>query len=78
MSCYNPYALDCPWCHTKPFLEKTEMWSGTHGYHGCYDFSVKCKNPNCKMKPSTPSFNTIYQSEEEAIAKANNVWNERN
>ena len=69
---------ECPWCHDMPVLAKDPLWSGSHGYHGNYEYYVACNNGNCKIKPCTKSYDNIYDmSEQECINKAIDDWNTR-
>lgn len=38
----------CPFCGKSVYLEKVQLWRNngttTHGYFGCYEFVVKCRN----------------------------------
>lgn len=58
-------------------LKKYPLWNESHGYYGCYEFLIKCANPNCCWKFCPPDNNTIYQSKEEAKRKVINAWNNR-
>ena len=66
----------CPWCHSSPILVQEPLWTGSHGYYGCYEYYVKCINC-CAIAPNG-KFNSVYQSEELARSKAIERWNERN
>lgn len=65
----------CPFCGTEVKLLKKPLWHGSHGYHNCFDFSVKC--PKCGCTVDYIDSDTIYRSEEEAISNVVKSWNER-
>lgn len=68
----------CPFCGEVPTLTKNPMWQGSHGYHGCYGFSVKCENEDCAIMPFTRTFHTIYEKDEnKQKKKAVAAWNRR-
>lgn len=70
--------IECPFCHSIPELVKTPLWYGTHGYRGCYEYSVRCTNEECLVKPHTHEYNDIYDmDEDECFSKAINDWNTR-
>lgn len=69
--------LDCPFCGSQGKLEKEPLWVGTHGYHGCYDFFVRCSNDCCRVQLIGGRFNSVYTSEEDALGKAIKKWNQR-
>ena len=66
----------CPFCGNKVEVEKIPMWYGNgHGYYGCYEFKIKCKNCGCTV--DQPQNDSIYRSEEEARGNAIKAWNRR-
>lgn len=70
--------LPCPFCGGVPTLTKKQMWQGSHGYYGCYGFSVKCENEDCAITPFTRTFDTIYEKDEnKQKKKAIAAWNSR-
>ena len=70
--------LPCPFCGEVPTLTKKQMWQGSHGYYGCYGFSVKCENEDCAITPFTRTFDTIYEKDEnKQKKKAIAAWNRR-
>jgi hypothetical protein len=71
---YPPLKL-CPFCGTKVRMLKEPLWRGTHGYHGCFEFSIKC--PECGCTLDYINNDSIHQSEEEAIANVAKAWNRR-
>lgn len=73
---YYPFSLKpCPFCGNGVFIEKIPLWHGTHGYHGNYDYVIKCNNCGCKIAKS--SCDDIYRKEEEAIKSIVEAWNTR-
>lgn len=60
----------CPFCGEKVNIEKIPMWfthNGiTHGYYGCYEFDIRCKNIDCACSVQLGKNDTIYRDEEEA------------
>ncbi len=71
----------CPFCGEQVYLEKVPMWSSyngiTHGYTGCYEFDIHCRNPKCGCSIKLAKNNTIYFEEEEARFNAIKAWNRR-
>jgi len=68
----------CPFCKGYAEVIKEPLWNGSHGYHDCYGFYVKCSNSNCNIKPKTKSYDTIYEKNEELQKqKAIEDWNNR-
>ena len=67
----------CPWCKERPKLFKKELWHGSHGYRGNYDYYVKCDNINCKIQPQTTHYSDVYKDASYAINKACSDWNDR-
>lgn len=65
----------CPFCGTEVKMLKKPLWHGSHGYHDCYNFEVKC--PKCGCRVDYIDSDTIYRSEEEAVANVTKAWNER-
>lgn len=66
-----PELKPCPFCGTEVKLLKKPLY----GYHGRFDFSVKC--PHCGCTVDYIDSDTIYRSEEEAIANVVKSWNGR-
>lgn len=67
----------CPCGCKNVELKKDPLWHGSHGYYGCYEFNIKCLNPNCGWRLKIFKNDTIYRSEEEARKNAINAWNNR-
>lgn len=71
----------CPFCGEPVYLDKIPLWSSyngiTHGYIGCYEFDVHCRNPKCGCSIKLAKNNTIYFDEEEARLNAIKAWNRR-
>lgn len=65
----------CPFCGEEVKLKKIPLWHGSHGYHGCYEFEIVCKN--CGAKPNYRQNDTIYRNEEEAKTNTIKAWNRR-
>ena len=69
--------IACP-CGCKDVeLKKIPLWQGSHGYYGCYEFQVKCNNPECGWSLKVPKNDTVYRSEEEAKKNVIAAWNKR-
>lgn len=69
---------ECPFCHSMPAVESKPLWSGTHGYHGHYEYYVRCDNDKCKIQPKTIAYNDIYDmTGQDCIDKAIEDWNSR-
>ena len=72
----------CPFCGNEVYVEKRPLWrttdSGTtHGYYDCYEFDIRCTNPDCGCNVNLGKNDTIYRPEEEALQNAINAWNKR-
>lgn len=71
----------CPFCGEIPFLEKVPLWSehngSTHGYSGCYEYVVKCYNPECQCRVYLGKNDTVYSTDAEARQNAIKAWNRR-
>lgn len=67
----EPELKPCPFCGTSVKMLKIPI----HEYSGCYNFEVKC--PHCGCSVDYIDSDTIYRSEEEAIANVTKAWNER-
>ena len=65
----------CPFCGTKVEMRRVPLWNGSHGYHGCFNFEVKC--PKCGCSVNYIGSDTVNRSEEEAIANVTKAWNSR-
>ena len=65
----------CPFCGNEVELEKIPLWHGSHGYHGCYEYEIKCSKCGCTV--DQPKNDSIYRSEEEAKENAIKAWNKR-
>lgn len=69
---------ECPFCHDIPVVAKDELWNGSHGYYGHYNYYVACKNDKCKVQPQTRPYTDIYDmTEQECIDKSIKDWNDR-
>lgn len=74
----KPFSLKpCPFCGSEVSIDVNPLWSEypTRGYPGCYDYSITCKKCGCRLY--YPNNDTVYRSEEEAIANVIVVWNTR-
>ena len=68
----------CPFCKGEAEVIKEPLWNGSHGYHDCYDYIVRCNNIKCNVRPETRGYNTIYEKNEEIQKqKAADDWNNR-
>lgn len=62
----------CPWCHSIPVIAEEPL------YHGHYEYSIVCRNKECKINPRTRSYSDIYDmSGNECIEAAIKDWNDR-
>lgn len=61
----------CPFCGTKVKMRKVPLY----GYSDRFEFEVKC--PKCGCSVDYKHNDTVYRSEEEAIANVVKAWNER-
>lgn len=69
---------ECPFCHMIPILSKAPLWRGSHGYQGCYSYSIACQNDDCKINPATRMYDTVNnRTEQDCIDRAIADWNER-
>lgn len=73
--------LPCPFCGEDVYIDKVPLWksynNSTHGYYGCYEFDIRCKNPECGCTIPFIKNDTVYRSEEEARLNAIDQWNRR-
>ena len=67
----------CPFCGKKVVLIKEPLWNGSHGYYGCYEYVVKCRNPECQCQVYLGKNDTIYRDDETAQKNAIEAWNRR-
>ena len=67
----------CPCGNENVYIERKPLWHGSHGYVDCYEYVVKCDNPNCIWKPEFSCNDTIYRTDEEARNNAIEQWNNR-
>ena len=72
----------CPFCGVIPYLERKPLWKtyndGTsHGYHGCYEYEIRCHNPKCGCSVKLDNNDTIYNTDEVARKSAIDAWNQR-
>ena len=72
----KPFSLKpCPFCGSDVSLTISPLWHGGHGYQGCFEYSIFCKNCGCSVGGATSD--NIYISEQEAIDKVTKAWNRR-
>ena len=70
----NIILKECPFCKTMPSV----CIESIKGYDPCHDYFVACKNPKCKIRPSTKKYNDIYDSDlNKCIQNAIEDWNDR-
>jgi hypothetical protein len=72
----------CPFCREIPYLERKPLWrtygdGTTHGYFNCYEYEIKCHNPECGCTVKLGRNDTVYNSDEEARRNAIEAWNRR-
>lgn len=67
----------CPFCGQSVIMKREPLWNGSHGYPGCYQYTVSCSNIDCRCSIYLGSNDTIYRSDEEAMAEAERRWNRR-
>lgn len=72
----------CPFCGEIPYLERSALWrtypdGTTHGYYNCFEYVIKCRNPECCCSVRLAKNDTIYNKEEEAKQNAIDAWNRR-
>ena len=73
---YRPFSLKpCPFCGSEVALTINPLWHDGHGYQGCFEYSVSCKNCGCRVGGSI--CDSVYFSEQEAIEKVVKAWNRR-
>lgn len=65
----------CPFCGADAEFETIPLWHGSRGYHGCYEFKIRCKK--CGAQPNYPQNDTVYRSTNEAIENVIKAWNRR-
>ena len=65
----------CPFCGNEVQMTKAPLWHGSHGYHGCYEFSISCKDCGCTLLFTQND--TVYRSEDEAQNNVIKNWNKR-
>lgn len=61
----------CPFCGTEVKMRKVPLY----GYPGCFEFDVRCSKCGCTLDFTRAD--SIYYSEEEAVANVRKKWNER-
>ena len=74
----KPFSLKpCPFCGSEVSIDINPLWSEfpTRGYPGCYDYSIRCKQCGCTLY--YPNNDSVYRSEEEAMANVVVAWNRR-
>ena len=67
----------CPFCGHEVYMDKIPLWNGSHGYHGCYEFKIRCKNIDCGCRFDFWENDTVYRDEETAIYNVIEQWNRR-
>jgi hypothetical protein len=72
----------CPFCGDIPYLERKPLWTTysndtTHGYYGCYEYVIRCRDPKCGCSVNLGLNDTIYRTDEIAKQNAINAWNRR-
>lgn len=72
----------CPFCGETPYLERKPLWStysngSTHGYYGCHEYVIQCRNPECGCSVKLGRNDTVYNKDEEARQNAIKAWNRR-
>lgn len=72
----------CPFCGEIPYLERKPLWTTrtdgvTHGYYGCYEYEIRCHNPECGCSVKLGSNDTIYIKDAIARQNAIRAWNRR-
>ena len=65
----------CPFCGNDVELEKIPLWHGSHGYHGCYEYEIKCSKCGCTLRYEKND--TIYRSDDVAKNNVIEAWNRR-
>lgn len=65
----------CPFCGAEAEFETIPLWHGSSGYHGCYEFRIRCKK--CGAQPNYPQNDTVYRPANEAIENVLKAWNRR-
>ena len=61
----------CPFCGTEVKMRKIPLY----GYSGCFEFDVRCSKCGCTL--DFTQADSIYRSEQEAVANVTKKWNER-
>lgn len=72
----------CPFCGDIPYLERKPLWTTyrdgtTHGYYGCYEYVIQCRDPKCRCSVTLGLNDTIYRTDEIAKQNAIAAWNRR-
>ena len=72
----------CPFCGVTPCMERKPLWTTyndgtTHGYHDCYEYDIRCRNPECGCTVKLVKNDTIYNTDDEARKNAIEAWNRR-
>lgn len=75
--CQGNKLKPCPFCGNKVHIDKRPLWSGNHGYQGCYEYIIECKNRECGCSLQTKGIDTIYRDDETARNNAIQAWNRR-
>lgn len=76
------YIKPCPFCGEIPYLERKPLWTThtggiTHGFYGCYEYEIRCHNPECGCSVKLGSNDTIYNKDDVARQNAIDAWNRR-
>lgn len=72
----------CPFCGEIPYLERKPLWrtynnGTTHGYYGCFEYEIRCRNIECGCSVKLGRNDTIYNEDEVAKKNAVDAWNKR-
>lgn len=70
---------DCPICGHTPVITCTSLDRGNgRGYHGKFEYRIRCSNSQCPLTRDVPVFciDDIDRSKEKAYEYLYNVWNE--
>ena len=74
----NEELKPCPFCGDEVGLKRNKLWTDSgHGYKGCYEYIIRCDNPDCSCNIKLPKNNTIYNNDQDAVNNAIKAWNTR-
>ena len=69
--------VSCAVCGGTPLIEKRSLGRpGSYEYIGCYEYSVHCTTDRCPYKRIPFSSDDISCTEDEAMKKLEEKWNE--